>query len=169
MGMNWQVGETRKACHLEEKGIWYVQGSRDGSLWLQRRVRWVYRAGQEPGQIGSCRLCHGFSLYPPNNRSPSTGFSHGVTWSDLCFKKITWAARREWICREPTMDVANQSVGYCRDPGKRGGWLRLKKMEVGIIYGVHVWMWKRGNDRSNYCFFPCCLSKRYTQKCHLRR
>ena len=72
-------------------------------------------------------------------------FSHGVTRSDLCFKKITWAARGEWICWRP--NNAHGIIGSCRDTGERGGSLRLRKMEISsqteievgsVISGVHV-------------------------------
>ena len=75
------------------------------------------------------------------------GFSHSVTGTDVCFEKITWAARGGWIFQRPAMHMVYQSTGSCRDTGERGGSLRLRKREINsqieievgsVINGVHV-------------------------------
>ena len=65
--------------------------------------------------------------------------------------------------RDPAMLVVYQSTGSCRDTGKRGGSLRLRKREINsqieievgcVINGVHVdWMREKRNVKSNYFLF----------------
>lgn len=130
---------------------------------------WGYQAGQKPEQRGLCRLCRGFSLYPPNNGNPPTGFSHGVTGSDLCFQKITWAARGEWIYRR-AHSGCGLSVSWLQQRSRQEG--RMIETEEG---GSRHNQWssclavRKGNFRSNYPLFPCCLTKRCIQRCPLRK
>lgn len=62
-----------------------------------------------------------FPLQPPNNGGPQMRFSRGGTWSDLCLKKITWAARGHWICRRADNGngtSVNQLLQRCRQEGR---------------------------------------------------
>lgn len=103
--MNWLVEEARKVGLLEGKAIRCVPRSRDGVHGLQRGVRSEARATR----LASAALW----IFTSSSEQWGSidGFSHGVTWSDLCFRKITWAVRGEWTRGAPTMAVAHQSHG----------------------------------------------------------
>lgn len=100
--MNRLIEEARKEHHQKRKRSGVSEGAEGlGDCPGESELRLQMSIVRSPDPTDSCGPCYGFSLYPPNNGNPSTGFSHSVTGTDLCFRK-SLGLPGEIVCQRPS-------------------------------------------------------------------